>query len=167
MNTRLTVQAVAAFNAGKIEQSGLLFWRAAHLAPSYCSLHNYAVYLSGNALYIPIGGGKYAAIKKQPSILYYLKRAQRLATIPHWKTKPRLATPAICSAGRMKRWRILSKPCSTATKKRWRISKWVYAICKSERTRLRGIASGPLMKPRRILCGKAAICGSACSAAYS
>lgn len=57
MNTELTVQAVAAFNAGKIEQSGLLFWRAAHLAPSYCSLHNYAVYLSGNALYIPIGGG--------------------------------------------------------------------------------------------------------------
>lgn len=31
MNTKLTVQAVAAFNAGKIEQSGLLFWRAAHL----------------------------------------------------------------------------------------------------------------------------------------
>lgn len=83
MNTKLTVQAVAAFNAGKIEQSGLLFWRAAHLAPSYYSLHNYAVYLSDNALYIPIGGGKYAAIKKQPSILYYLKRAQRLATIPH------------------------------------------------------------------------------------
>ena len=90
MNTELTVQAVAAFNAGKIEQSGLLFWRAAHLAPSYCSLHNYAVYLSDNALYIPIGGGKYAAIKKQPAILYYLKRAQRLATIPHWKNEAAL-----------------------------------------------------------------------------
>ena len=90
MNTKLTTQAIAAFNAGKIEQSGLLFWQAAHLAPSYCSLHNYAVYLSGNALYIPIGGGKYAAIKKQPSILYYLKRAQRLATIPHWKNEAAL-----------------------------------------------------------------------------
>lgn len=72
MNTRLAAQAVAAFNAGKIEQSSLLFWRAAHFATSYYSLHNYAVYLSDNALYIPIGGGKYAAIKKQPSILYYL-----------------------------------------------------------------------------------------------
>ncbi len=50
----------------------------------------YAVYLSNNALYIPIGGGKYAAIKKQPSILYYLKRAQRLATIPHWKNEAAL-----------------------------------------------------------------------------
>ena len=90
MNTKLTVQAVAAFNAGKIEQSGLLFWRAAHLAPSYYSLHNYAVYLSNNALYIPIGGGKYAAIKKQPSILYYLKRAQHLATIPHLKIEAAL-----------------------------------------------------------------------------
>ena len=90
MKTRLAAQAVAAFNAGKIEQSSLLFWRAAHFAPSYYSLHNYAVYLSDNALYIPIGGGKYAAIKKQPSILYYLKRAQRLATISHWKNEAAL-----------------------------------------------------------------------------
>lgn len=67
-----------------------MFWRAAHFATSYYSLHNYAVYLSDNALYIPIGGGKYAAIKKQPSILYYLKRAHRLATIPHWKNEAAL-----------------------------------------------------------------------------
>ena len=90
MNTKLTAQAVAAFNIGKIEQSSLLFWRAAHFAPSYYSLHNYAVYLSDNALYIPIGGGKYAAVGKQPSILYYLKRAQRLVTIPHWKNEAAL-----------------------------------------------------------------------------
>lgn len=90
MNTKLTSQAIALFNAGKIEQSSLLFWRAAHFASSYYSLHNYAVYLSDNALYIPIGGGKYAAIKKQPSILYYLKKAQRLATIPHWKNEAAL-----------------------------------------------------------------------------
>lgn len=91
MNTKLTVQAVAAFNAGKIEQSGLLFWRAAHFAPSYCSLHNYAVYLSGNALYIPIGGGKYAAIgKRRAPVLHYLKRAQRRASAPHWKNEAAL-----------------------------------------------------------------------------
>lgn len=91
MNTELTVQAVAAFNAGKIEQSGLLFWRAAHFAPSYCSLHNYAVYLSGNALYIPIGGGKYAAIgKRRAPVLHYLKRAQRRASAPHWKNEAAL-----------------------------------------------------------------------------
>ena len=40
MNTRLAAQAVAAFNAGKIEQSSLLFWRAAHFATSDYSLHN-------------------------------------------------------------------------------------------------------------------------------
>ena len=91
MNTMLTVQAVAAFNAGKIEQSGLLFWRAAHLAPSYCSLHNYAVYLSDNALYIPIGGGKYAAVgKRRAPVLHYLKKAQRRASAPHWKNEAAL-----------------------------------------------------------------------------
>ena len=65
-----------------------MFWRAAHLAPSYCSLHNYAVYLSDNALYIPIGGGKYAAIgKRRAPVLHYLKRAQRRASAPHWKNE--------------------------------------------------------------------------------
>ena len=91
MNTMLTVQAVAAFNAGKIEQSGLLFWRAAHFAPSYYSLHNYAVYLSDNALYIPIGGGKYAAVgKRRAPVLHYLKKAQRRASAPHWKNEAAL-----------------------------------------------------------------------------
>ena len=91
MNTKLVAQAVAAFNAGKIEQSGLLFWRAAHFAPSYYSLHNYAVYLSDNALYIPIGGGKYAAVgKRRAPVLHYLKKAQRRASAPHWKNEAAL-----------------------------------------------------------------------------
>lgn len=91
MNTKLTTQAIAAFNAGKIEQSGLLFWRAAHFAPSYYSLHNYAVYLSDNALYIPIGGGKYAAVgKRRAPVLHYLKKAQRRASAPHWKNEAAL-----------------------------------------------------------------------------
>lgn len=91
MNTKLAAQAVAAFNAGKIEQSGLLFWRAAHFAPSYYSLHNYAVYLSDNALYIPIGGGKYAAVgKRRAPVLHYLKKAQRRAFAPHWKNEAAL-----------------------------------------------------------------------------